>query len=120
MMTAAHARVATSHPSSTATAAHPSSTATVTAAAGAATTMLLAGVRGVSVCGLIGTGDHPLATEIHGRIRRGRQRQRSQQAKRKNNTHAHILLFVMRFHMNSNARTPSAPTSAVEKRGNQT
>jgi len=117
--------VATAHPSSAATTAHPSAThpaaaGTMTAAAGAATGMLLAGVRGVSVCGLIGTGDHPLATEVHGRIRRSRQRQCGQEAKRKNNTHALILLFVMSFQMTSNARPPPAPTSAGEKRGNQT
>jgi hypothetical protein len=60
--------------------------------------MVLARVRGVSIRRLIGAGDDPLATEVDGRIRRGRQRQCSQQAKRKNNTHAPILLFVMIRH----------------------
>jgi hypothetical protein len=117
MVAAAHASMATAH--SAAAAAHPSSAHAVTAAATGMAAMLLTAVGGGSVRGLIGSGDHPLAAEIHGRIRRGRQRQCSQQAKRKYNTHASILLFVM-IRIEYNAPTQPAPTSAGEKRGNQT
>jgi hypothetical protein len=129
MVAAAHASVATAHASSAAThstATHassaPSTSHTVAAAttAGVVAAMVLARVRRVSIRRLIGTGGDPLPAEIHGRISCGRQRQCSQQAKRKNNTHSPILLFVMIFHLNSNARTPRTPTSASEKRGNQT
>jgi hypothetical protein len=66
----------------------------MTAATTGVAAMLLTAVGRVSVRGLIRTGDHPFATEIHGRIGRSRRRQGSQQAKRKNNTHAPILLFA--------------------------
>jgi hypothetical protein len=85
----------------------------VTASTGVVTAMVLARVRRVSVRRLIGIGKHPIATEIHGRIRHGCYRQGSQQTKRKNNTHAHILL-PNDFHMDTNARVRPAPTSIAK------
>jgi len=115
--------MAAAHPSSTAT--HASSTHTasathaVTAPAGAVTAVVLARVLGVSVRRLIGIGQYPLATEIHGRIRHGRYRRGSKQTKQKHNTHAHILLpddFPHRYQRTS----ASGADLAGEKRGNQT
>jgi hypothetical protein len=100
MVAAAHTAVATAHSSSATTAAHPSSThpaaphAVTATATGVAASMLLTAVGRGSVRGLIGTGNHPLPAEIHGRIGRGGQRQSGQQTKRKNNTHAPILLYA--------------------------
>jgi len=94
--------VTTAHSSSCSTAAathasstHPAAAHAMTATpTGVAASMLLTAVGRVSVRGLIGTGDHPLPAEVHGRIGRGGQRQCGQQTKRKNNTHAPILLFA--------------------------
>jgi hypothetical protein len=116
--------VAAAHPSSSATthasSAHTASTAhAMTSSAGVVTAMVLARVRGGSIRRLIGIGDHPLATEIHGRIRHGRHRQGSQQTKRKNNTRAHILLphdFPFGYQRTSASRADFHS----EKHGNQT
>jgi hypothetical protein len=65
----------------------------VTAAGGTGvvTTMMLARARRISVRRLIRAGGQPLAAEIHGRIRQGRDGHGAEQAKRKKNTHPHIL-----------------------------
>ena len=113
---AAHASVAAAtHASST----HAAATAhAVTTSAGMVTAMVLARIRRLSVRRLIGIGEHPIAAEIHGRIRRGRYRQGSQQAIRKNNTHAHILSPED----SRGYQRTSVPDADLrsEKRGNQT
>lgn len=106
--TAAHAAARPARPASSAlTAAHAVTAATRT---GAVTAVVLA--RAPVRC-RIGAGDYPLATEIHGFIRHGRDRHATQQAKRKKNTRPHILLLDG-ISTEANARARPAPTAGAK------